>query len=899
MKLCKNIIFMKIICILIITAIVYLKSNDVNKNIHKKTHAEYKKFSISNIIDLHFSICNKNTKTAFPVQIKSFSYIEKKLLNAFFDNLIDIAELLNHSTYFLMFSDENDILEMFAYKIPIIITKYKNTSVKSESLLPDKFEVDPILEEIIGIVYDDSINYSDTLYFNNIRTANERYLKIKAFVSWCSFYFYFSGTYSYPFSKNITEYLFIISQLKFDINEKVLILYEIGMMMKKVEITYQENKISQYKKVFPFSFIILKHSYLGNILITLSKYLANEFICHYELSNLMRFYLITKECKDELFYIYLECNDETGFFKNIIKKLYKFDITDSRILNIFESYYNESIFVNFFNQLILESINLSNIDDMMEIENKLLFIFRILTFKAIVCNRSIMLINTNNGVYQFLRSPSIDMINSHFGVNVLSYYNLDIYDEHKDVELKCLYKKLMKDVLLKNSAFMNDLMEKMFKERDKPSYKLTCYILVVLQLNVSFIDDNLFVNEDKKEWISLLLDNLDDKYLNINNINYENWLVELYNFHKIIRSKEECRIHIDETNIFIDSRNKIDNIVKDMISNVHELKNYTISYGNTFIFQKMSFKKWLLLLATEFMNSSNYLLKKSEEIEEIYEPCIFHNHSYNAKGRDDLIFLGRIIGLAISKESFLPITFNNIFYQILYKMEISIESLFSGYSKMKLEDVKSRCHNEKFYFVIECVGLELNDYCLFDYKLCPNGNKIRVTKENFEEYKSLYLEIIETAMVKAVSTIKMGIYDILDKKVFYSIGNLKILKAIISGNKDIDIKDWRNNTIHSGDFYEEEENTVKWFWEYVEDCQKTKNKLNELLMAITDSWNVPIGGFGTFVPKFRICVIASCSIFQVDKTYNILYLSRSESKELLFIELNYLISRSQRELYLV
>ena len=78
---------------------------------------------------------------------------------------------------------------------------------------------------------------------------------------------------------------------------------------------------------------------------------------------------------------------------------------------------------------------------------------------------------------------------------------------------------------------------------------------------------------------------------------------------------------------------------------------------------------------------------------------------------------------------------------------------------------------------------------------------------------------------------------------------------MLSGQDDIDLKDWKENTIYKGS-YNENHPMIKLFWEKISTMKK--NEIIKFLEFSTGSGSVPIDGFGSLkgiggrIQKFTI-----------------------------------------------
>jgi len=89
----------------------------------------------------------------------------------------------------------------------------------------------------------------------------------------------------------------------------------------------------------------------------------------------------------------------------------------------------------------------------------------------------------------------------------------------------------------------------------------------------------------------------------------------------------------------------------------------------------------------------------------------------------------------------------------------------------------------------------------------------------------------------------LGFYDVIPESLL-TIFDFHQLELLMCGLPEIDIEDWKSNTIYSGKFHQtgEKAKTCQWFWEVIRDDfdQETRALL---LQFVTGTSGVPSGGF--------------------------------------------------------
>jgi len=124
--------------------------------------------------------------------------------------------------------------------------------------------------------------------------------------------------------------------------------------------------------------------------------------------------------------------------------------------------------------------------------------------------------------------------------------------------------------------------------------------------------------------------------------------------------------------------------------------------------------------------------------------------------------------------------------------------------------------------------------------LKPNGSTIPVTEENKKEYIDLVTEWrFNRGVVEQMKSFMTGFYDIIPKNLI-QIFDEKELELLIAGIGDIDVNDWRNNTIYKGG-YSPQSREVVWFWQAVQSFEHEERA--RLLQFVTGTSKVPVEGF--------------------------------------------------------
>ena len=142
-----------------------------------------------------------------------------------------------------------------------------------------------------------------------------------------------------------------------------------------------------------------------------------------------------------------------------------------------------------------------------------------------------------------------------------------------------------------------------------------------------------------------------------------------------------------------------------------------------------------------------------------------------------------------------------------------------------------------------------------EIELIQNGKNIKLNDKNKNIFiqKVIYNEIIKP-YEEHIKYFLKGLNILLEdeiKKIF----TIEEFNFIMTGQNEINIKDWKDNTIYKGDFNQKHP-VIKLFWESIENLNNSQ--LEKFLEFATGSPNVPIDGFanlkgmGGNIMKFTI-----------------------------------------------
>ena len=221
-------------------------------------------------------------------------------------------------------------------------------------------------------------------------------------------------------------------------------------------------------------------------------------------------------------------------------------------------------------------------------------------------------------------------------------------------------------------------------------------------------------------------------------------------------------------------------------------------------------------------------------------------------------FVGMIIGKAVYDGYVLDCHFSRAVFKRMLGKPVSLKDMES----LDLDYYKSlvwMLENDITDIIVETFSVETDDYG--EHKiidLIPNGKDIAVTEENKQEYVKAIVEYrLLTSVKEQMDNFLEGFYSMIPQDLV-SIFDEQELELLVSGLPDIDVDDWKNNTIYEN--YSPSSPQVQWFWRAVKSFDVEERA--KLLQFATGTSKVPLNGFKELTGMNGI------SKFSIHRVYN-------------------------------
>ncbi|KAL7346731.1 ubiquitin protein ligase [Encephalitozoon intestinalis] len=248
-------------------------------------------------------------------------------------------------------------------------------------------------------------------------------------------------------------------------------------------------------------------------------------------------------------------------------------------------------------------------------------------------------------------------------------------------------------------------------------------------------------------------------------------------------------------------------------------------------------REWLVLLSKDFLDPNFALFEFSTEDKTVAVPC--KNSYVNPEHLSYFKFVGRIMAKVIMDGNFINLYLPKFIYKHILGKSCDLQDL---------ESADPEFHKSLVWIRDNSVGKSLGLTFSFDdvsfgvhrtVELVKGGANIFVDDSNKEEYIKLATQYrLFDGVELQLSALKSGLFEILGNRALEMFDENE-LELLICGIPDIDIDDWKSNTLYYG--YTESSKTVIWFWKAVKSFDSVNRA--RLLQFVTGTSTLPFEGF--------------------------------------------------------
>jgi len=199
-------------------------------------------------------------------------------------------------------------------------------------------------------------------------------------------------------------------------------------------------------------------------------------------------------------------------------------------------------------------------------------------------------------------------------------------------------------------------------------------------------------------------------------------------------------------------------------------------------------------------------------------------------------FIGRVAGMAVFHGKLLDAFFIRPFYKMMLDKEITIRDM---------EAVDPEYYNSLDYIRRNdpeplALTFSVDDEILGTQDLIENGRDIDVTEENKNDYIEKVINWrFKSRITKQMESFMKGFTEIVSANQI-QIFDAQEMELLMCGYPDVDIQDWKKNTLYKGD-YNQNSPAIQWFWKAVL-LMDSESRIR-LLQFVTGTSRVPMNGF--------------------------------------------------------
>jgi HECT-domain (ubiquitin-transferase) len=266
-------------------------------------------------------------------------------------------------------------------------------------------------------------------------------------------------------------------------------------------------------------------------------------------------------------------------------------------------------------------------------------------------------------------------------------------------------------------------------------------------------------------------------------------------------------------------------------------------------------------------------------------------------------FAGRVLGRALFSGHLIKGHLVRLLYKHLLGWPVTAEDIrdqdegyFMGLRDLaKLDDAMLSHVSLDFRLVEEFGDVRIN------HELVANGANIDVSRDNLASYieANVRYRLFDRTLPQ-LTELLVGFYDVVPEEAL-TVFDANELELLLCGLPNIDLADWKANTLYLGLFEKNGllEPVVQWFWEIVTDSYDIEMQAR-LLQFVTGTSGVPPGGFAAlkggddYLRKFAIQGVdcASCLYPKAHTCFNVLDIPNYATKEELDSRLTFSITTS-------
>ena len=402
--------------------------------------------------------------------------------------------------------------------------------------------------------------------------------------------------------------------------------------------------------------------------------------------------------------------------------------------------------------------------------------------------------------------------------------------------------------------------------------------------------ETFWINSGKITLTQEEINNITSK--NINEISKEDFVhkeiwFSHYIHHKIINKT-------DDNPVIVVSRN---NILTDSINQFMTTQDFDFKKAMHVYFIDEAaldvggvYREWFSCLFKAFFNKDAHMFQ-ALNFSGLGRNTIFISEDApeDKEGIEKFNLFGKLLAKAILDKFTLKQNLNRFLIKSIIKKDITLEDmqyydleLYETLGKLKVADIKHPDPNFPYVWNVR----DKKTKNLIRVDLIPNGSTINLSNENKEKYVNDVVSFIAYKHNKnIIDAICSGFYSVIPNDIV-SIFTAEEFDFMLSGQTQIDINDWKNNTEYKGG-YTKDSKTVVAFWSILSELNN--EDLLSFFTFCTGCAKPPINGFKNLqssrrqISKFCIEKLegSNNSLIVAKTCFNRIYLPDYETKEMM------------------
>ncbi|EFA75693.1 hypothetical protein PPL_10746 [Heterostelium album PN500] len=317
----------------------------------------------------------------------------------------------------------------------------------------------------------------------------------------------------------------------------------------------------------------------------------------------------------------------------------------------------------------------------------------------------------------------------------------------------------------------------------------------------------------------------------INYLTKESRLRTELNRIRISKATDEIRIRIDRENVLEDSFNQISILPTSLL-----IQNFNVKFvGEEGVDMGGLKKEWFSLLFKQLFDQQFGLFTTNSNYTLSINPNSYQNSDHLAL----FYFAGRMVAKSVSEGIHLEHTFSRTIYKLILGKPTSLDDLiyvdaeFHKSLMWILENSIEDMEEVTFSTTVEHNGeIQLVD-------LVPGGRDIPVNEENKHEFVKLLSEWrFKRDITDQSYQLVLGFHDVIPLDLLGAFNECE-LELFMCGLTELDVEDWKRNTIYRG--YNASSHVIEWFWQVVEEMEMESRV--RLLQFVTGNARLPPTGF--------------------------------------------------------